>query len=577
MLIDKIFRFLPALMWLRMRVAISLFIICLLPDLSIGQSANIPLNDDYHHLIQRYEIKQGEFYDGFFSNIKPFTRRSVAQFADTLLAEKSTYNNVDQFNLTYLANDNWEWSDRHQNYSDKPILRHFYRVKSDFFNVDEEDFDLHLNPVLYFSTGHQFDEAARPFINTRGVELRGMISRKVGFYSYIGENQITFPAYIRKYIAENTVIPGEGFWKDFKENGVDFLTARGYISIDVLKPINLQFGHDRFQIGNGMRSMILSDFSNNYLFLKLNTRVWKLNYMNLFTEMKADAYATGGGSIGGPYPNKYVVLHHLSLDITDNLNVGIFESVAYGDEDSTRAQDYKLAYLNPIIFYRAIEHQDGSVDNAIVGLDVNWIPRKNWLLYGQLVFDEFVLSNIRARNGWWANKWAWQLGLKKIDVLGISNLDLQFEANYIRPFTYGHKSIYTNYAHFRQPLAHPLGANLKEFAFSVNYQPLPRLTFNGNFIFTDYGSDTLNSNYGGDILKSYITREKEFGNETGQGIGNNLSFIDFTATYQFKHNLFFDLRQTFRNQNSDLKTFDQRDIFTTIALRWNIAKRRNYF
>ena len=61
-----------------------------------------------------------------------------------------------------------------------------------------------------------------------------------------------------------------------------------------------------------------------------------------------------------------------------------------------------------------------------------------------------------------------------MDVLRIRHLDLQAEYNSARPFTYSHASLFTNYAHYRQPLAHPLGSNFKEFVFIGRYQPLKK-------------------------------------------------------------------------------------------------------
>jgi hypothetical protein len=560
-----------------MRLFLTVFIILILLHQGWAQSTNVPLNPDYYHLIQRYEIKEGEFFRDFYNIVKPYTRESVAAFADTLIKSGNYTNPVDRFNLFYLANDNWEWSEKHQNESRNPIFKHFYRVKSDFFHVDTDEFDLHVNPVLYLGLGFQGDDDAQQYINTRGVEIRGMVNRKLGFYSFIGENQAVFPRYVRNEIARNGVIPGEGFWKDFKENGVDFFTARGYISFNPIEQINFQFGHDRIFLGNGIRSAFLSDFSNNYLFLKLNTRVWKINYTNLFANLKADVFSSGTGSNLGPYPDKYLAMHHLSIDITKNLNIGFFESVVQGEPDSLRGGGFDLNYLNPVIFYRALEHQNGSADNAIVGMDVNWLPRANWMIYGQLLLDEFLLSHVMASDGWWANKWAFQVGFRHTDLFGIPNLDLQLETNRIRPFTYGHKDIYTNFAHYRQPLAHPLGANLQEYLADVHFQPLPRLTAGVKFIFTHYGEDTLSTNYGKNILLSYVDRELEFGNEIGQGIGTDLFFADFSLTYQLKHNLFLDLGQTFRRMNSDLDELSSSDVFTTLALRWNIPARRFYF
>jgi len=82
-----------------------------------AQSTNIPLDPDYYHLIQRYEIKSGHFASDFHSNIKPYRRSDVAQFVDTLYITDRPKSKVDQFNLQYLANDNWEWSKQSQNAS----------------------------------------------------------------------------------------------------------------------------------------------------------------------------------------------------------------------------------------------------------------------------------------------------------------------------------------------------------------------------------------------------------------------------------------------------------------------------
>ena len=71
-------------------------------------------------------------------------------------------------------------------------------------------------------------------------------------------------------------MPGVGFYKTFKQNGVDYFDARGYITFNAAKYIDFQFGYDKNFIGNGYRSMFLSDWGNSYLFLKINTRIWKL-------------------------------------------------------------------------------------------------------------------------------------------------------------------------------------------------------------------------------------------------------------------------------------------------------------
>ncbi|NJO01234.1 MAG: hypothetical protein HC880_05615, partial [Bacteroidia bacterium] len=289
----------------------------------------------------------------------------------------------------------------------------------------------------------------------------------------MADNQATFPAYVNQQINTWNAIPGEGYFKRTGNNGVDFITARGYITFDLVDDaISLQFGYDKNFLGNGYRSMILSDFSSNYLFLKLNTQVWKLHYQNLFAQLTADVFNTDGF-----FPQKYYAHHHLSVNVTKNLNIGLFESIVFNRGDTTAATGnnaggFDFRYLNPIIFYRSIEQQAGSPDNAILGMDFKWNFLKRFSLYGQLVIDEFVISRIRDWNGWRGNKQSGQLGLKYLDVAGVANLDLQAELNIARPYVYSHNFRYGEYSHYNQPLVHPLGANFYEYVGQLRYQPI---------------------------------------------------------------------------------------------------------
>ncbi|MBY0432515.1 MAG: hypothetical protein K2U26_00225 [Cyclobacteriaceae bacterium] len=390
------------------------------------------------------------------------------------------------------------------------------------FYVDQPEFDLHVNPVLYAGVGKDSRLGDPIFINTRGAEIRGMIDRKIGFYTYLGENQARLPAYATDYsnLYGYYVVPHQGFWKDYRKTGVDFFEARAYIDFNLSKRIWFQFGHDRTFIGNGFRSLIFSDFAPPSQYLRANAKVWKLNYLFQLNRVTAEAYGSAGGSSSNRrYPDKYVAFHHLSVNLGKKFNIGLFESIVFSPRDSINGGAFELNYLNPVIFYRAIEQQNGSADNAILGFDWKWIACKQLSFYGQFVLDEFVLKNITAGTGWWANKFAVQAGMKYIDVAGISNLDLQVEANFVRPYTYSHASNFTSYTNFFQPMAHPLGANFYELAAIVRYQPMPRLTFNLTSFYVKTGRDNVTQaflpgsvfvNYGGDPNKSYNTRLLEF-------------------------------------------------------------------
>jgi hypothetical protein len=566
-------------------MTIRLLFAFLLPISAVAQSSYAPLNEAYYHGIDRYEIRSGRLLPPVFTTVKPYKRSAIAAFVTAVDSLQGFTSRADVFNRDFYNNDNWEFARPETNTSRKPMLKHFYKKRSDFFYLDEPDFDLHVNPVLYVGAGKDSRTADMLFVNTRGVEVRGMIDKKVGFYSYLTDNQARLPAYVADFVADtlndHPVIPHEGFWKTFKENqGYDFLQARGYISFEATRHINLQFGHDRFFIGNGYRSLIFSDFPPPAWFIKGNLTVWKLNYFFSTFQMTGDVRGDVNGlkSVSGGYPQKFTALHHLSINLGKKVNLGIFESVVFSADDSTGSSRFRLDYLNPVIFYRAIEQQNGSSDNVLLGLDFKWNVFRGVQLYGQFVLDEFVLERIKEGNGWWANKFGVQAGAKYINAFGIDNLDVQVEGNLVRPYTYSHNTLYGDYSHYRQSLGHPLGANFTEVAGIIRYQPLPQVTLAGKLVLTTTGRDSTGLNFGGDILKDNSTRNngssnKDFGNTVAQGFRNSITIASVSASWMVKHNLFIDLTVIARQSRCDLVFYNNNSTITSLALRWNIPQR----
>jgi hypothetical protein len=558
-----------------MKKILVLLVFC--PFWISAQSNYATLNESYYHLLDRYEVKSGRVMPFIFTSVKPYKRSDITAFLDSANQLGLFTSAADKFNFEYFQNDSWEWARPGTNDSRKPVLKYFYKKKSDLLYVDQDpDFDLHVNPVLYLGAGSDSQADDYLFINTRGVELRGMLDKKIGFYLYMTDNQTRVPSYVANTIDDNSdfghypVLPHEGFWKGFKENkGYDFLHTRGYISFEPTRHFNLQFGHDRFFIGNGQRSLIFSDHAPPSLFLKGNIKVWRINYMFTLNRMVADVDGDASGlKSSGKYPDKFVALHHLSINIGKKWNLGLFESVVFTDSSS-----FEWSYLNPIIFYRAIEQQFGSSDNVILGMDFKWNALKGVSIYGQFVLDEFVLDNLKEGNGWWANKYGMQAGVKYIDAFGVSNLDLQAETNIVRPYTYSHDTSYGNYSSYLQPIAHPLGANFKEFIGIVRYQPVPKLNLTGKLMMMQVGRDTTSTNWGSDILKKNTTREQDLNNTIAQGVRNDIIFATLTASWQVKHNIFIDASVVFRQSESPVTFYNKNTSVTSLALRWNIAQR----
>ncbi|GAA4468201.1 hypothetical protein GCM10023189_53110 [Nibrella saemangeumensis] len=547
-----------------------------------AQSPFVPLNPDYYHWVDRMEIRQGRWAEGFHSSMKPYNRQGIVRLTDSVEANlRYPLSRTDFFNLRYLRDDSWEWvtdkDSANRNTitrvfpgdSQRPFLGTFYQKKADFYSVQTPDFDLHVNPVFYYSTGTESNNNNRLFVNTRGVEVRGSIAKRLGFYSFFSDNQAVFPRYIQEYgqlygIPDGGFAPGEGFAKQYRQTGADFLSARGYITFNILKIINFQFGHDRNFIGNGYRSLFLSDNSAPYLFMKLTTTFGRFQYTNLFSELQNTSVRRT--SQNDPITQKFTSIHHLSMNLGDNINLGLFEAEVFSRDR------FDINYLNPIIFYRYVESFRGSADNAMIGIDFKANFRRHFLVYSQFLIDEFLISELSAGRGSWTNKFAAQAGVKYIDALGVPNLDLQAEMNLARPYTYSHKSGQTNYVHYSQPLAHPLGANFVEGLGIVRYQ---HRQFNGvgTFGIMMYGTDQPYRNYGGDITKNYETRVRNDGNYIGQGRQTAVTYADLRLSYMFKHNVFLEGRYLFRFQDSQYTPLAYTTQQGSVALRWNLPYR----
>jgi hypothetical protein len=561
-----------------MRVVIlSFFVYFSSLTLLHAQTTYIPFDDDYYHIIDRYNILNGE--EGLLNtSIKPYNRAFADSFSLKLSMQQQT--EADAFNWNFFEQDNWEaLPDRRiaTMQKNKPKWKNFYQFQNSFFSVYEPDFKLIVNPVLGFASGQQDvgDSNINLYQSTRGAEIRGSIGNKIGFYTFVSENQFAYPNYQKEDIEATSVIQGAGYIKSFGNGGYDFFNARGYITFKPIKQIQLQFGHDKNFIGNGYRSLILNDFAKENLFLKFQTSVWRINYMNLFSELtdfRSQSTVDGQNK-------KYAALHYLNISIIPGkLDVGFFENIIFGRNDSTRSHGYEINYLNPIIFYRAVEHGLNSTDNALAGMDWRWNFAKGMQFYGQFLLDEFVQDELLAREGSWRNKWAFQGGLKAINLFTIPNLDLQVETNMVRPYTYTHYKEDQNYAHFGQPMAHPFGANFREVLAILRYQPIGRLNLTAKYFNIvqglDSSRDATTTHFGGDIFKDYGNRPKDVGLKIGDGVKSTTQIIELTASYQMMHRTYFDVRFIMRNSSRELPYTDRSSAMLLLGLRMNLAQQK---
>jgi len=505
-----------------------------------------------YSLLERYDILSHRISDSLHTAMNPITQKDAVQYLEAYKASHEaslTKNEMQEINNFISKNGEWAANGDATEHSKHPILKTIYAKKPDFFHQTGKDFSIIFNPIIYYRQSFESGNSKQNiFFNSKGIEARGNIGKRLGFYTMLTDNQERGPQHHQNYVITRNAVPGANYYKyPFKPKkpgfAQDYLYASGYLDASLLKEhVNVSFGQDRFHIGDGYRSLFLSDFGSNYLFLRVNTRIGRFNYQNLFMDLTSQ-YKQGGDRL---LPRKYAAVHHLSINVSRWLNLGFFESVVFGRKDF-----FDLYYLNPIIFYRSVEQTKGSPDNSMLGMNFKINTTLNTVIYGQILLDEFKFGELKDGNGWWGNKYGMQLGLKVADPFGIKNLLIQPEFNVIRPFTYSYHDSVAEFSHYNQPLAHPYGANLMELSLNINYKPSPKIALSWRSFYNKQGRDTAsNVSFGGNIFSSYNNRPTEYGVGMFSGFPSEVLFTNLNAAYEIRDNFYIDVSAGYRKERA---------------------------
>lgn len=404
--------------------------------------------------------------------------------------------------------------------------------------IQGEDYWFTLDPIFDLQLGKSHNDVSdNTFVNTRGLRLQGGLGENINFTTTVYESQGRFADYYNHY-AESigpsggnpAIIPGMGIAKPFKTDAYDFPLAEANLSYTPAKFLNLNLGYGRNFIGDGYRSLLLGDGVSPYPYFKINTTFWKIRYTNVYTWMKD---VRDDVTQGGSYATKFSAAHYLSLNLTKHWNIGLFESVVWARDEN---RGFDMSFVNPIIFYRSVEFASSSRSgNALLALTTKLKITNQFNFYAQYLLDEFSLSDMRAGEQSWKNKFGYQLGLKYFNAFDIDHLTLQAEYNHVRPYVYSHSDPITNYGHNNQSLGHNWGGNFRELLLIGRYS-YNRYFADAKFTFGERGFDfntAENSfNYGGDIYKNYnLNRPHDTGVSIAQGNTAKIFFADIQAGY----------------------------------------------
>lgn len=455
---------------------------------------------------------------------------------------------MDELNQ-HIKYDSLRTLNYHKSKFSKTWLGRKFMTRS-MLQLDSAKFKIAVDPIFNLEYGRDFTNGVFHVVNTKGARIFGTIGKKVSYYSAVFETQATYMPYFDREVKAINAVPGFGRTKEFlftnalwqvmrvQPNGYDFALVQGYVSYSATKWLNVQLGHDRFFIGEGYRSLFLSDAGFNYPFIKtdLTLKGWK--YLMLWNSLQDI-------SIPVPFESGFVkkwgTFHYLSYNATKWFQPGIFGAVIWGR----------------------------GMANGVGGLNLRFRPINKGIVYSQIVIDDLGMKELFDGSGHLLQKVGFQLGAKVHNPFGAKGLMLQAEYNTVRPYTYASGDSFIAYNHYNQPLAHPLGANFHELVgiFHFRWQDVA-LQYKVNYIVA--GRDTGAYSFGANLMSSTNAAfygPNSYGNTTTQGLRTSVVFNDFNITYTVNraNNLHLVLGLIHRHETS--QATNEKNVFVYFSVR----------
>lgn len=397
-------------------------------------------------------------------------------------------------------------------------------------DVQKDDYTFYADFIPDFQIGRDFAGGGKTtWLNTRGFQAGGTISDKFFFHTSGYENQGVFPDYVDEFINENRVVPGQMYGKIGKETQ-DWAYVSAIVSYAPVKNIHLSLAYGKDFIGDGYRSMLLSDISSNKTSFKFNGTFGDVSIMSIWSYM-LNPRETENEEFGRSRSlRKYGAFQYVDWNATNELSLGVFHSLLWGNRSSVFYMPDSSGLALP----------EGESNMMQVGVNAKYKVLDKAALYGQVLLSRNVAA---------------QIGFRGFDAFGIQNLNFLGEFNMAQPYSYADGDPLTSYSNYHQPLAHPFGANFNEFVGIVNYS-IQKFDFSIQGNYGKYGLDPNQAdNYGKNIFKPYYEPHDQ-GSSIGQGLSTSLAYLDGRVAYILnpKYNLRLEAGATFRREsNSEWK------------------------
>ncbi len=535
----------------------GIFVLCAIVTLS-AQTVSVPLSYWGYDAVERWEVRG--LISNAFTSSKPFSRLEMAEYiADAWKTyrespEKFTRTDVEQ--LSYLSFDFAEelksydlppadgtWEPRLRKVFRKQPLKFFnklfYTNYRNGLSFHHNEFNLYADLVLNTSSQQLLDSLPGRFRQSgwsNGVLFRGNLGHYVGFYFNLTDNHMQDQRW------QGQTIP----YEVLQESGYPQLAARGdngTFDFDEnaatltfnYKYFYLVYGREYNQWGVGHNgNLMLSTNAPLYDQIKFVVRYWRFKYTHLTAFLEYISPEARRSIKSQPYISQYWSGNRLDLDLGRGWQIGLSEAIIYGD------RPLQVGYLNPLSFFKSLEHFYGDLDNGSLSLEFQWRALPGLKLYGEWFIDDITTGQLGSN--FYGNKFAWQGGFFLVNPFSLPDVDFLVEYTRIKPYVYSQSyRDYNKYKHYDTILGDFIGPNSDDWYFRLRRRFGKFLEIGLDYEQYRHGSNPADRNVGGDPDQPHVggdARDAVF----LDGILNVQKSWGGSVQYEFVRNLLGEFR-----------------------------------
>ena len=141
-------------------------------------------------------------------------------------------------------------------------------------------------PLINFNIEKDFSGNPSPYTSGTGILLHSDIGEKLSFeFSFFGALQ-RFGVEDQRQIDSTGMLPHIGEYNAKINGAYSYTNWEGYLSYSPNRFLNFQIGKQKNFLGDGYRSLFLSDNSSSYPFVKAVVNAGKIQYIVLYQFMK---------------------------------------------------------------------------------------------------------------------------------------------------------------------------------------------------------------------------------------------------------------------------------------------------